>query len=43
MSLREFFAQILIVKSIVILVYNDGILILLFRIDRYSVLGSLWS
>ena len=43
MSLREFFAQILIVKSMVILVYNDGILILLFHIDRYSVLGSLWS
>ena len=41
MSLREFFAQILIVKSMVILVYNDGILILLFHIDRYSVLGSL--
>ena len=43
MSLREFFAQILIVKSMVILVYNDGSLILLFHIDRYSVLGSLWS
>ena len=43
MSLREFFAQILIVKSMVILVYNDGILILLFHIDRFSVLGSLWS
>ena len=43
MSLREFFAQILILKSMVILVYNDGILILLFHIDRYSVLGSLWS
>ena len=40
MSLREFFAQILIAWSMVIMVYNDGILSLLFHIQQIFRAGK---